>query len=35
MGLDGTQYIDFSHSWAKGLAGVLAKLEKLGPADAS
>ena len=28
--LIGTQYIDFSHSWAKGLAGVLAKLEKLG-----
>jgi hypothetical protein len=28
--LMGTQYIDFSHSWAKGLSGVLTKLEKLG-----
>jgi hypothetical protein len=27
--LMGTQYIDFSHSWAKGLADVLAKLEKV------
>jgi hypothetical protein len=27
--LMGTQYIDFSHSWAKGFAGVLTKLEKL------
>ena len=27
--LMGTQYIDFSHSWAKGLTDVLAKLEKV------
>lgn len=28
--LMGTQYIDFSHSWAKGLVGVLTKLDRLG-----
>ena len=27
--LMGTQYIDFSHSWAKGLTDVLVKLEKV------